>query len=57
MIDQSSIKVHPSSVVDQGAILGQGTSIWHFSHICSGAVIGNNCSVGQNVQTEFGSID
>ena len=49
MIDKNAIKVHPSSVVDQGAVLGHGTVIWHFSHICSGAVIGKNCSIGQNV--------
>ena len=45
----SSSKVHPTSIVDQGAVIGDGTSIWHFSHICSGAVIGKNCSIGQNV--------
>ena len=45
----SSSKVHPSSIVDQGAVIGEGTAIWHFSHICSGAVIGKNCSIGQNV--------
>jgi UDP-2-acetamido-3-amino-2,3-dideoxy-glucuronate N-acetyltransferase len=43
------VKIHPSSIVDDGAIIGEGTSIWHFSHICSGAVIGKNCSIGQNV--------
>ena len=43
------VKIHPSSIVDEGAIIGEGTSIWHFSHICSGAVIGKNCSIGQNV--------
>jgi UDP-2-acetamido-3-amino-2,3-dideoxy-glucuronate N-acetyltransferase len=45
----SSSNVHPSSIVDQGAVIGEGTAIWHFSHICSGAVIGKNCSIGQNV--------
>ena len=35
--------------MDEGAVIGQGTVIWHFSHICSGAVIGENCSLGQNV--------
>ena len=45
----SSSKIHPSSVVDQGAVIGEGTAIWHFSHICAGAVIGKNCSIGQNV--------
>ena len=49
MSDPSSSKIHPSSIVDDGATIGQGTAIWHFSHICSGAVIGKNCSVGQNV--------
>ena len=47
--DSSSIEIHPSSVVDSGAVIGEGTSIWHFSHICSGAVIGKNCTIGQNV--------
>ena len=49
MSDPSSSKIHPSSIVDDGANIGQGTAIWHFSHICSGAVIGSNCSIGQNV--------
>ena len=44
-----SVKIHDSSVVDEGALIGEGTAIWHFSHICSGAVIGKNCSIGQNV--------
>lgn len=41
--------VHESSYVDDNVKIGQGTKIWHFSHIQSGAVIGNNCSFGQNV--------
>ena len=45
----NSVKIHPSSIVDDGATIGQGTVIWHFSHICAGAVIGKNCSIGQNV--------
>ena len=49
MIDSGLLKIHPSAVVDDGAGIGQGTAIWHFSHICSGAFIGNNCSIGQNV--------
>jgi UDP-2-acetamido-3-amino-2,3-dideoxy-glucuronate N-acetyltransferase len=43
------LKIHPSVVVDDGSFIGEGTAIWHFSHICSGAVIGKNCSIGQNV--------
>ncbi len=42
-------KKHESSYVDEGAIVGDGTKIWHFSHIMSGAKIGSNCSLGQNV--------
>lgn len=44
-----SIKTHPSAIVDTGATIGDDTSIWHFVHICSGAVIGKKCSIGQNV--------
>lgn len=40
---------HDSAIIDQGAQIGDGTRIWHFSHICSGAKIGQNCSLGQNV--------
>ena len=41
--------VHPSSYVDEGCVLGDGTKIWHFSHIQSNSFIGENCSIGQNV--------
>ncbi|PCJ51051.1 MAG: N-acetyltransferase [Gammaproteobacteria bacterium] len=40
---------HSSAVVDEGARIGLDTKIWHFSHISSGANIGNNVSIGQNV--------
>lgn len=41
--------VHPSSVIDEGCRIGEGTNIWHFCHVMSGAVIGKNCVLGQNV--------
>ena len=41
--------VHSSSIVDQGAHLGPGTKIWHFSHVSAGAHIGAGCVIGQNV--------
>ncbi len=41
--------VHPSSFVDEGAKVGTGTKIWHFSHVMPGAVIGARCNLGQNV--------
>jgi len=40
---------HPSAIVDEGAQIGQDSRIWHFSHVCGGAVIGERCSLGQNV--------
>ena len=40
---------HPSSYVDDGARIGEGTKIWHFCHIQGTARIGRNCSLGQNV--------
>lgn len=49
MSDSNTVQIHPSSVVDEGAVIGEGTAIWHFSHICTGAVIGKKCSIGQNV--------
>ncbi len=39
---------HESSYVDEGAIVGNGTKIWHFCHVMSGAEIGKNCTIGQN---------
>ena len=45
----SSFNVHSTAVIDEGAVIGVGTSIWHFAHVCSGAVIGRDCSLGQNV--------
>ena len=41
--------VHASAIVDAGAVLGAGTRVWHFSHVCGGARIGSQCSLGQNV--------
>lgn len=41
--------VHESSYVDEPVQIGKGTKIWHFSHVQSGAVIGEQCSLGQNV--------
>ena len=41
--------VHNTSIIDNNVKIGEGTKIWHFSHIQSGAIIGKNCSLGQNV--------
>jgi UDP-2-acetamido-3-amino-2,3-dideoxy-glucuronate N-acetyltransferase len=41
--------IHPSAIVDEGAILGPGAKVWHFSHVMAGARVGAACSLGQNV--------
>jgi UDP-2-acetamido-3-amino-2,3-dideoxy-glucuronate N-acetyltransferase len=40
---------HFTAVIDEGALIGSGTKIWHFCHIMAGSSIGENCSIGQNV--------
>lgn len=42
-------QLHPSAIVDAGAVIGNGTRVWHWVHVCSGATIGKDCSLGQNV--------
>ena len=41
--------VHPTAIIDNGAQIGEGTFVWHWVHICGGAVIGKDVSLGQNV--------
>jgi UDP-2-acetamido-3-amino-2,3-dideoxy-glucuronate N-acetyltransferase len=40
---------HGSAVIDDGCEIGEGTRIWHFSHLMTGCVVGRNCNIGQNV--------
>src|SRR5918995_4372578 len=47
--------VHESAYVDDGATIGTGTKIWHFSHVMPGAIIGQRCNLGQNVVVMSGS--
>lgn len=42
-------RVHPTAVVDEGAVLGDDTRVWHFCHVSARARIGRACSLGQNV--------
>ena len=49
MAQENTVWSHPSAVVDPRAVIGLGTKVWHFSHICGDEVtIGENCSFGQN---------
>jgi UDP-2-acetamido-3-amino-2,3-dideoxy-glucuronate N-acetyltransferase len=43
------VMIHESSYVDEPCQIGAGTRIWHFSHVMSGATLGRNCNIGQNV--------
>ncbi|MDR0768955.1 MAG: N-acetyltransferase [Dysgonamonadaceae bacterium] len=45
----NNYQAHPTAIIDEGAKIGNGTKIWHFSHIMSGSVVGENCNIGQNV--------
>ena len=45
----AEIFIHESAYVDDGAQIGAGTKVWHFCHVLGGAVIGERCSLGQNV--------
>ena len=45
----STASIHATALVDDGAVLGDDTKVWHWVHICAGARIGKGCSFGQNV--------
>jgi len=45
----SSVAIHSTAIVDEGATIGAGSRVWHWVHICGGAVIGKSCAFGQNV--------
>lgn len=47
---------HPTAVIDEGSVIGQGTRIWHFSHIMPGCAIGEGCNLGQNVVVSPGVV-
>ncbi len=46
---QTTFFSHPTAIIDADCHIGQGTKIWHFSHIMSHAIIGDHCNIGQNV--------
>jgi UDP-2-acetamido-3-amino-2,3-dideoxy-glucuronate N-acetyltransferase len=41
--------IHPSAIIDEGAEIGEGTRIWHFSHLMGTCKVGRSCNIGQNV--------
>jgi UDP-2-acetamido-3-amino-2,3-dideoxy-glucuronate N-acetyltransferase len=48
-MDNKNYFVHESSYVDEPCEIGDGTKIWHFSHIMKNSIIGEKCNIGQNV--------
>jgi UDP-2-acetamido-3-amino-2,3-dideoxy-glucuronate N-acetyltransferase len=49
MSDSKNYYAHPTAVIDDGCEIGEGTKIWHFSHIMPNCKLGKNCNIGQNV--------
>jgi len=47
--ESRQVQVHGSAIVDAGAKIGNGSRVWHWTHVCGQARIGENCSLGQNV--------
>jgi len=47
---------HPSAIIDENSKIGEGTKIWHFSHIMSECIIGKRCNIGQNVVVSPGVV-
>ena len=45
-------RIHPTAVIDEGAEIGESTSIWHFCHVMSGVRVGKRCNIGQNVYVD-----
>ncbi len=48
-MSDNQYQAHETAIIDQGCTIGEGTKIWHFSHIMSNCVIGRGCNIGQNV--------
>jgi len=47
--DMSDFFAHETAVIDEGCQIGNGTKIWHFSHLMTGCILGEKCNIGQNV--------
>ena len=48
-MNEQAYFAHPSAYIDEGCVIGKGVKIWHFSHIMTGCIIGDDCNIGQNV--------
>jgi len=48
--------IHPTAVVEDGAVVGDGTRVWHFAHVRSGARVGERCVIGKSVFVDDGAV-
>lgn len=55
-MENKSVFIHPTAVVDEGAQIGTATKIWHFCHLASTCKIGERCNIGQNVYIDNNTI-
>jgi UDP-2-acetamido-3-amino-2,3-dideoxy-glucuronate N-acetyltransferase len=55
-MEQTNFYYHPTAIIDEGCEIGDGTKIWHFSHIMSNCKLGKNCNLGQNVVVSPGVV-
>jgi len=53
-LQEKSFFAHQTAVIDAGVLIGEGSKIWHFSHIMSDSIIGERCNIGQNVVVSSG---
>ena len=56
MIIKMNYYAHPTAVIDEGCVIGDGTKIWHFCHVMKDARLGENCNLGQNVFVASGVV-
>lgn len=56
VLNRGSYFAHPTAVVEDGAVVGEGTKIWHHAHIRSGGRVGERCVLGKNVFVDDGAI-
>ena len=48
-MEEKKYSAHETAVIDEGCRIGEGSKIWHFSHLMTGCTVGKNCTIGQNV--------
>lgn len=56
MTDDSDARIHPTAVVEDGARIGAGASVWHHAHVREGASVGAGCVLGKNVFVDAGVV-